>query len=320
MNEIKNSGRFAVLDIGGTSIKSGVYENGRMLKFAETPTQASKGGAFVVNQALEIIHGMGRIDGIGISTAGQVDFENGKILHANANIPDYTGMELRRICEIEFHVPAVIENDVNAAALGEGHCGSARGVKDFLCLTYGTGVGGAIVIDGKIYRGAGGSAGEFGSMVTHGRQVVLGERISGCYEERASTAALVRRVRAIMPEITNGRQIFEIIEEPAVKKEVDSWMDEIAYGLVTLIHIFNPACVLLGGGVMGQEYVVSTVKNRVMEKIMPSFRNVEIRATELGNKAGLWGAAYLAEQYTKNEEEGNENSSLHQTGSRNDCR
>lgn len=316
----KNRGRLAVLDIGGTSIKSAVYENGGIFKFAETPTQASRGGAFVVRQALGIIRGMGRIDGIGISTAGQVDFENGKIRHANANIPDYTGTELRRILEMEFHVPAVIENDVNAAALGEGHYGSARGIKDFLCLTYGTGVGGAIVIDGKIYRGAGGSAGEFGSMVTHGKQVVPEKRISGCYEEQASTAALVRRVRAIMPEITNGRQIFERIQEPAVKKAVDSWIDEIAYGLVTLIHIFHPVCVLLGGGVMGQEYVVSAVRNRVMEKIMPSFQNVQIRAAELGNKAGLWGAAYLAEQYTKNKEEGHENFSLHQTGPRNHSR
>lgn len=316
----KNRGRLAVLDIGGTSIKSAVYENGGIFKFAETPTQASRGGAFVVRQALGIIRGMGRIDGIGISTAGQVDFENGKIRHANANIPDYTGTELRRILEMEFHVPAVIENDVNAAALGEGHYGSARGIKDFLCLTYGTGVGGAIVIDGKIYRGAGGSAGEFGSMVTHGKQVVPEKRISGCYEEQASTAALVRRVRAIMPEITNGRQIFERIQEPVVKKAVDSWIDEIAYGLVTLIHIFHPVCVLLGGGVMGQEYVVSAVRNRVMEKIMPSFQNVQIRAAELGNKAGLWGAAYLAEQYTKNKEEGHENFSLHQTGPRNHSR
>lgn len=320
MGGMRNSARLAVLDIGGTSIKSGVYENGRMLQFKETPTQASKGGAFVVNRALAIVHGMGDIDGIGISTAGQVDFENGKIRHANANIPDYTGTELRRIFEKEFHVPAIIENDVNAAALGEGNYGAARGVKDFLCLTYGTGVGGAIVIGGKIYRGAGGSAGEFGSMVIHGKQVIPGERISGCYEEQASTAALVRRVRAIMPEITDGRQIFEKIEEPAVKKVVDSWMDEIAYGLVTLIHIFHPVCVLLGGGVMGQEYVALSVRNRVMEKIMPSFRDVQIRTTALGNKAGLWGAAYLAEQYTKNKEEGYEDSSLHQTGSRNHCR
>lgn len=299
MNRTGDGRRLAVLDIGGTSIKSAVYENGRMTGFAESDTQASKGGKFVVEQAARIIRGMGPVNGIGISTAGQVDFAHGRIRHANENIPEYTGMELRKILGAEFGAPVIVDNDVNAAALGEGHFGAAKGMKEYLCLTYGTGVGGAVVIDGEIYRGTAGSAGEFGSMIVHGNQTIPGKRISGCYEDYASTTALVRNVRKMIPEITNGRQVFEQLELPIVKQQVDHWLDEISYGLVTLIHIFNPGCIILGGGIMAQEYVSAGVRKRVEEKIMPSFRDVEIRTASLGNMAGLWGAAYLAEQYVE---------------------
>ena len=86
---------------------------------------------------------------------------------------------------------------------------------------------------------------------------------------------------------------------PEVKKVVDDWIQEIAHGLVTLIHVFNPRSVIIGGGVMVQEYVAESVRTVVSERIMPSFRDVEISVASLGNKAGLWGAVYIAEQKLK---------------------
>lgn len=286
--------KLTVLDIGGTSIKYAKYENGVLENFSECNTEAYEGGPYVIQKVIKIIHGLGTCDGIGISTAGQVDFERGCIRYANDNIPGYTGMEIRKILEEEFEVPVFVENDVNAVAIGEGKFGAARGISDYLCLTYGTGVGGAAVIDGKLLRGSGGSAAEFGSMIIHGEHVNQGGVLEGCYEYYASTSALVQKVQERFPYIANGRQVFEKLEIPAIQMLVDEWIREIAHGLVTLIHIFNPKCVILGGGVMNQAYVVEAVRRRVKECIMPSFCDVEILAASLGNKAGLWGAVYIA--------------------------
>jgi len=288
--------KLAVLDIGGTSIKSAAWNDGKMSSFQECRTEAEKGGGYVVEKAVRQISGMRPFDGIGISTAGQVDAVNGIIRYANENIPEYTGTKLKEMMEQAFGVPVAVENDVNAAALGEGRYGAAKGLRDYLCLTYGTGVGGALVIGGEIYRGFAGSAGEFGSMVVHGQDVIPGKRISGCYEDYASTRALVERANREIPEITSGREVFERLDNPAVKRIVAEWVQEIAHGLVTLIHIFNPGCVILGGGVMEQAYLLKAVERCVMERIMPSFRNVGLRKASLGNMAGLWGACGLAEQ------------------------
>ena len=209
------------------------------------------------------------------------------------------GSGTREILENEFGVPTAVENDVNAAALGEGYFGAAKGMSEYLCLTYGTGVGGAVVIDGKIFKGFAGSAGEFGSMIIHGEEVRQGVRISGCYEDYASTSALVRRVSKEAVQVANGREVFEHIDMPEVKRVVDDWIQEIAHGLVTLIHVFNPRSVIIGGGVMVQEYVAESVRTVVSERIMPSFRDVEISVASLGNKAGLWGAVYITEQKLK---------------------
>ena len=287
--------RAAALDIGGTSIKSGVWTGveDKTEEVRETPTNAGLGGSYVMEQAVKILEGYSGYDAIGISTAGQVDSERGVIRYANENIPGYTGMEIRRILEERFSVPVAVENDVNAAAVGEGIFGAGAKENDFLCLTYGTGVGGAIVMDKKVYHGCAFSAGEFGGLLVHPAERREGEFFSGCYEKYASTTALAARVKALDPELSDGRKICAALKRPQVKVEVDGWIDEIVNGLQTLIHIFNPSCVILGGGVMAQPYVTEQVRCRTLDRIMPSFRDVKILPAALGNRAGLLGAAWL---------------------------
>jgi len=228
--------RTAVLDIGGTSIKSGIFDNGMLTETGETPANAHLGGPYVIKTAKKVLAGYSGFERIGISTAGQVDSERGIIRYANQNIPDYTGMEIQKIFFEEFHVPAAVENDVNAAALGEAFFGAGKNSKDknFLCLTYGTGIGGAIVIDGKIFKGAAFSAGEFGFLVTHGipGEVFCENKTGGIYYENyASAAALIKNVQLIRPDLNDGRRIFKNMENPAVKKIVDNWIHEVLYGL-----------------------------------------------------------------------------------------
>lgn len=288
-------GRIAVVDVGGTSIKSGVWENGVILEFRETDTNAAMGGAHVMQTVLEILGGYPDFQAVGVCTAGQVDTDKGEILYANDNMPGYMGTKIKEAIESAYHVPTAVLNDVSAAALGEAFCGAGKGIKDFLCLTYGTGVGGAIIAGGEVYTGAGYSAGEFGGIITHPEdRDVSADTFSGCYERYASTTALVQLVRGRFPALRNGRDIFANIGHPAVKELIDRWVDEIVYGLISLTHIFNPALIVLGGGIMEQTYVVEEVKKRLKEQIIPSFRNVEVVPASLGNAAGLLGAARQA--------------------------
>lgn len=289
-----------VLDIGGTAIKSGLYIDGALTDIRETPTESHKGGAHVVNRAKEIItdyQQRSAFERIGISTAGQVDPVHGQIIYANENIPGYTGTKLKEILEQQFHVPASVENDVNAAAIGESVFGAGKGFKEFVCLTYGTGIGGAIFTNGKLYTGGSFSAGEFGAIVTHPEARFVGENIfSGCYEEYASTTALVKKAACFDSSLSNGRKIFERFDEPQVKALVDQWILEIIYGLTTIIHMLNPECAILGGGIMEQPYVLEQLREKLYPNIISSFRQVKIEKAALGNRAGMLGAAVLHER------------------------
>lgn len=286
-----------VLDVGGTAIKSGLYENGTLSDIRETATEAKEGGPHVVSRIKDIITNYQKtyaFHSIGISTAGQVDPANGCIIYANENIPGYTGTKLKEIMEQEFQVPTAVENDVNAAAIGEAAFGAGMGKKDFVCLTFGTGVGGAIFANGKLYSGSSHSAGEFGGMVIHPQDRDPGKDLfSGCYERYASTTALVKSAMGLDPSLSNGRAIFERQGDPEVKHIIDCWIMEIVYGLVTIVHMLNPSCAILGGGVMEQPYVLQQVQEKLHRNLMSSFRHVEIKKASLGNKAGMLGAAAL---------------------------
>ena len=288
-----------VLDIGGTSIKSAVYQDGELSDVQECASDAGCGGSCLMQRAETVVrcyqekHSLGRI---GISTTGQVDPVEGRILYANQNVPGYTGMCVRKHMEEVFGLPVVVENDVNAAGIGEAIFGAGVGERDFLCMTIGTGIGGAVFLDGRLYRGSSFSAGEFGAMLMypgqrHGKEDMFG----GCYEKFASAAALVERVRRVCPQLTDGRAVFASLERENVRAIVDDWIGEIVNGMVTLIHILNPSSVILGGGVMEQDYAFHGIRENVYRKIMPSFRNVVIRKAALGNRAGMYGIGAVAE-------------------------
>lgn len=283
------------LDLGGTMLKAAlVNEDGTIEQFQELPSNGKLGGAAFMRTAMETADTFKGFDCIGISTGGQVDVASGSIIFANQNIPGYTGTPVGQLFAQRYGVPVAVENDVNAAALGEAKYGAGRGFPHFLCLTYGTGVGGGIVIDGQIFHGADGVAGELGHLLLHPGGRLCGCGRHGCYEQYASTTVLVAAANARDSSIQNGRQLFEKLD--SLRDVVDAWVDEVALGLVSLIHIFNPHAVVLGGGIMSQPYILEQLHERLYPQLMPSYRGVQLKNAARGNSAGLLGAAWLAFQ------------------------
>jgi len=286
------------IDIGGTAIKIGIInEHGEILESRETPTLAKEGGEALMLKILKIIGEYNNLDRIGISTAGQVDFLKGRITFATENIPGWTGIEIKKRILQVYKLPIIIENDVNAAAIGEAFYGSGMGYKSFLCLAYGTGIGGAIIENGRIYKGAFGSAGEFGHIITHvgGKKCKCGG--TGCYETYASTSALVESVKKELNEkYMNGKVIFDLLENGnlCVQRIVHEWLYEIIMGLVNVVHIFNPSLIVLGGGIMVRPYIVNYIKENLPKYLMINYRTVKVMAAKLGNNAGILGASHIA--------------------------
>lgn len=280
------------LDLGGTVLKSALFNgDGAILRQGDCPSDGRLGGEALLGRAFQAIESYGPFDCIAVSTTGQVDERTGSIAYANQNVPGYTGTPVRAILEERYSVPVSVLNDVNAAALGEGFCGAARDNEDFLCLTYGTGVGGAIVIGRKVYGGSRGVAGEMGHLLTHpdGLPCACGQR--GCYEQYASASALVRHAQAVDLKVRDGQTLFErLIENPSLGAVVADWLKEVGYGLVTLTHIFNPSLIVVGGGVFRQSGLVERLEALVIPRLMASYRQVSIRRAQLGNMAGLYGA------------------------------
>ena len=158
--------KISCIDIGGTYIKSGVLEDGVLTGVEETPTDGGGGARAMLSRVAQLVRQTPGVERVGVSTAGEVDARTG-VIRLSDNIPGYTGLNPRQILEGELGLPVAVENDVNAAAAGEFAFGAARDEQDFLMVSYGTGVGGAVYIGGRLYRGRAGSAGEFGGLVTH---------------------------------------------------------------------------------------------------------------------------------------------------------
>lgn len=277
-------------DVGGTAIKYALVEGkGRIVSSSEVPTEGGGPGVVRILSSLSMEHA-GEVRAIAVSTAGQVDSESGTIIFANEHIPGYTGTKLAEILHSQTGLPVSVENDVKSAAIGEGTFGAGKGRGNYLCLTYGTGVGGALVMDGRLVDGAHHAAGEFGHILLHenGRLCACGLR--GCYEAYASTSALVSDALQVDPSLTDGRKIFARLEDPAVKAVVDAWLHEVALGLGTLVNILDPGTVIVGGGVMSQRYPIERLRRLVPQRVMAVRRDVEILPALLGNKAGLLGA------------------------------
>ncbi|HEX8707624.1 MAG TPA: ROK family glucokinase [Pyrinomonadaceae bacterium] len=249
-----------------------------------------------------------RIRALSVVVPGTVQVENGVVTKA-PNVPSLDGFRLGAALQSELQWPAVLENDANAAAVGEMWQGAGRGHRTIICVTLGTGVGGGIVLDGKLWRGIDGSAGEIGHIGVEplgGAACTCGSR--GCLEVYASATAIVRMTREARPRYPNSPlHTSEDLTAAAIYRRGTEG-DELALevfrrmgiylgvGLASLINIFNPEVMVLGGGVAdGWELFIQHVREQVSMRAFPvPARRAEIVKAECGDDAGLMGAAHIA--------------------------
>ena len=288
------------IDIGGTMIKYGLLSlEGDILESGEVATEASKGVEVLFGKLCDIVekYSHEEIGGIAVSGTGQIDGSIGKVIGGNEIIPGWIGTNLVERLESRFNLPAVLENDVNCAALGEKWLGAGKGQDNFICLTIGTGIGGGIVLNGDIFRGDTCVAGEFGhiQVVKDGVQCLCGKK--GCYERYASATALLRMAKERTGLSLNGKEIFdrEKAGEPVFVELIKDWVDYFTDGLSTIIYIFNPPLAVIGGGVTKQrDYLLEKINKSLDSKLGINYKkNLTIKFAELGNNAGMLGAEYL---------------------------
>ncbi|MGU9543522.1 ROK family protein [Bacillus cereus] len=282
---------YIAFDIGGTQIKYGIIsEAGRVLKRKTVATEIHLGGEQIIQKLILLskkLMNEHTIAGIGISTAGIVDINKGIVTGGADHIPGYSTIPIiDRLQEI-LKVPVSIDNDVNCAAFGEKWNGSVREKENFIMLTIGTGVGGAIFIDGELYRGHSFSAGEWGNMLIEGKT----------FEEVASISGLIRLVRNYKGKGEwNGRTIFELYDkgDREVAQAVGIFFKHLEIGISNLAYIFNPETIIIGGGITdrGNEFL-KEVKEEVSKYLNQEiYNNCEIELAQNGNCAGMIGAIY----------------------------
>src|SRR5699024_8820105 len=289
----------AVFDIGGTSVKYGIVdEKGTILLDDSVASEAHFGGEAIIQNVIaksrELQHEWD-IEGIAISSAGQIDNKAGAVVHATDNIPGYTGVQIKKTIQDATGLNVSAENDVNCTALGEHWKGVAIGADNFLCITIGTGIGGALFTDGKLYTGSRFSAGEIGhiNLYPGGKACTCGD--NGCLEQYASSSALQEMIFDRFGVKMELKDFFDRLRTGDEESMAlyNQWIDDLTTGLKSMVHILNPELIIIGGGISAQrDFLLNSIKESLSKKIMPNHAaTLDIRIAQHANQANLLGAA-----------------------------
>lgn len=308
------------IDLGGTYTKLAlVNKNGRVRCRAKLPTTVYKTKEALLTAIvaeIEVILKKTRLSfrdllGVGIGVPGLVDFERGLVYYLT-NVPGWKNVALKRALEARLKVPVLVDNDVNLMALGESRFGAGKGAKDLVCITLGTGVGGGIIIDGRLYRGASSAAGEVGHMPLKEEGLKCNCGSFGCLERYVGNRYIVdeitSKIRSGRPtkirELVKGDFSLinpEIISHAAKKNDalaIDCWRTvgrRIGITLSGVVNLLNPEKIIIGGGLANAgEVLFKAIRDTVSERALPvSGSAVKIVRAKLGNDAGIIGAAAL---------------------------
>ena len=308
------------VDLGGTNIAAGlVDENYKIVRKKSVPTGADRAPELIVADMAKLCRticeeakvDLSEVVSVGIATPGIANHDTGVVEYAN-NLPFINFPIASMLSERFENKPVYIENDANAAALGEAVAGAAKGTRSSVMITLGTGVGGGIIIDGRVYSGFNYAGAELGHIVIEhdGRQCSCGRK--GCWEAYSSATALIkmtnekleecraRKRKTIMADAPriSGRTAFDAMRagDEAGKEVVEMYLSYLGTGMVNIVNIFQHEVISIGGGVSGEgQWLVDAllVKIRAEEYGHGVVPGTKVRIAQLGNDAGIVGAAVL---------------------------
>jgi len=308
---------YAGIDLGGTNTKIGlVDEDGNIIFTTIVKTDSMEGFEKTIQRLSKILLQQVKsfglnfddVQSVGVGVPGPV--LNSRVVKFWANFPWKNGVDLALEFEKNLGKPVKADNDVNVITLGEMWKGSAQGYKNVLGLAIGTGIGGGIIVDGKLVSGENGAGGEVGHIKVERDGKLCGCGQKGCWEAYASATGLIREAQSrLAVNKTNGlyeqvigrdleaKDIFDVAKEgdAFALDLVDYEADYIALGIGNLLNVLDPEIVVVGGGVsLAGDILFDKVKERLKKYAFPSTtENLKIVAASLGNDAGILGAAYL---------------------------
>ena len=306
------------IDLGGTNIAAGITDSdGHIVYKASVPTGASRPREEIIDDIAALCRALCRdasisfdsIKQVGIAVPGGVDAEAGEILFT-PNIP-FSGINIRDILSGKLDgKPVLLANDANAAALAEARAGAAKGAKTAVMITLGTGIGGGIIVDGKIYTGSNGLAAELGHFVIEKGGVPCGCGRRGCFEVYGSATALIRMTKeeldrcfmsgeaTLMAESRklNARVAFDAYRagDAAAKRVIDKYIGYLASGIASLINIFRPEVFIIGGGVSNEKQFLLDLLRPLVDAedfAKDAAKRTRLVTATCGNDAGIIGAA-----------------------------
>lgn len=317
----KKAKHILALDIGGTKLAAAIFDSSlNLIGHSRTPTHVEEGPDSVLKRITRILgslmsrHGTGpkNLSCIGVGCGGPLDSETG-IVYSPPNLPGWNAFPLKEKLERYFGVPTFLDNDGNAAALGEQRFGAGRGYRNIFYITVSTGIGSGMILDGEIYRGSDYSAGEFGHIVMarNGPRCNCGGR--GCLEALASGTAIAKRARSRARRVPDS-SLAKILADrngiitakdvamaarggdPLAKQIFSDATTHIGLGITSAIHLLNPDIVIIGGGLShAGRMLFDPVRRVVAERAQEHLAgHVPIVPAKLGRKVGVYGALAVA--------------------------
>lgn len=314
------------IDLGGTNTVSGVVNDQyKIVGVGKVKTKTKATSDEIINGMVESVHlavkdagiTLDQIEWIGVGTPGIANFDTGYVEYSCNLAFDHT--PVADILEEKLGKKTFIANDADAAAYGEFVAGAARGTKDAIAVTLGTGVGGGVIINGKIRNGFNHAGGELGHMgiVYNGRQCTCGRK--GCLETYASATGLINLTKEAMQENpdskmwdiagslenVDGRTAFDAMRanDETGKKVVDDYINYLVYGLTSFVNIFQPEVLCIGGGICKEGETLLAPLRKIIRKESygaDKVENTRVVVAELGNDAGIIGAAFLGKMKNDN--------------------
>jgi glucokinase len=308
------------IDLGGTNLKLGlVTPDGKVVARHSCPTEAARGPEHVLGRMADAVRhvaeksgiGLKNVAAVGAAVPGPLDWKAGLVVVA-PNLPGWKNLAVRDILQKDVGRPVVIENDANAAAYGEFRCGAARAVQSMFILTLGTGVGGGIILGGRMLRGVTDTGAELGHMIIQhgGRLCGCGNR--GCLEQYTSATAVVGRMKEAMAAGETSRlaghdfsckDVFDAAAAGDVlsARLVEETAEYLGVGITSLLHILNPEMAVLTGGLIGTgEPFIARVRAHVKKMAFERASSAcPITWSTLKGDGGIIGAALAAEAFDR---------------------